>query len=63
MMVMSIEYRGEQRVVVENTHVQRFELIERASIQIHGVVFVLCVCIVNVMLMNVYSLLYILFDV
>jgi hypothetical protein len=47
--------------VAENTHVQRFELIERASIQIHGVVFVLCVCMLNVMLMDVYFLLYIFF--
>jgi hypothetical protein len=39
----------------ENTHVKKFELIEKASIQIHGVVFVLCVCMLNVMLM-VFSL-------
>jgi hypothetical protein len=61
---LSIDYREERRekrVVVENTHVQRFELIERASIQIHEVVFVLCVCMLNVMLMDVYFLLYIFF--
>jgi hypothetical protein len=35
----------EQRELREDTHVQRFELIEKALIQIHGVMFVLCVCI------------------
>ena len=35
----------------EDTHVQKFELIEKALIQIHGVVVILCVCMLNVALM------------
>jgi hypothetical protein len=43
--------RKESRELCEDTHVQRFELIEKALTQIHGTGFVLCVCILNVMLM------------
>jgi hypothetical protein len=42
---------GTEKLCLKNTHVQRFELIEEVLIQIHGVVFVSCMCMLNGMFM------------
>ena len=50
---------GTEKLCLKNTHVQRFELIEEFLIQIHGVVFVSCMCMLNGMFMVLLFLLYI----
>jgi hypothetical protein len=47
-----------RETVFENTHVQRFELIEEVLIQIHGVVFVSCMRMLNGMFMVLLFLFY-----
>ena len=42
---------GTEKLCLKTTHVQRFELIEEVLIQIHGVVFVSCMCMLNGMFM------------
>jgi hypothetical protein len=42
---------GTKKLCLKNTHVQRFELIEEVLIQIHGVVFVSCMCMLSGMFM------------
>jgi uncharacterized membrane protein len=55
-------YRDEiEKLCLKNTHVQRFELIEEALIQIHGVVFVSYMYMLNGMFMGLLFLLYICF--
>jgi hypothetical protein len=52
---------GTEKLCLKNTHVQRFELIERVPIQIHGIVFVSRMCMLNGMFMVFLFLLYIFF--
>jgi hypothetical protein len=52
---------GIEKLCLKNTHVQRLELIEEVFIQIHGVVFVSCMCMLNGMFMVLLFLLYICF--
>jgi hypothetical protein len=52
---------GIEKLCLKNTHVQRIELIEEVLIQIHGVVFVSCMCMLNGMFMVLLFLLYIFF--
>jgi hypothetical protein len=52
---------GTEKPCLKKTHVQIFELIEEVLIQIHGVVFVSCMYMLNGMFMVLLFLLYIFF--